>query len=101
MRSSLLPSALIGIFALAGCQTSKSSNPLSPTVAGPIPGVNISAPGVMTPSANAEIAIDQQPITLPVKTPSTNGVRPLKYEFQVSGDSSFVLAFFTVSVIGC
>jgi hypothetical protein len=99
MRSSLLPSALIGIFALAGCQTSKSSNPLSPTVAGPIPGVNISAPGVMTPSANAEIAIDQQPITLTVKNASTNGVRPLKYEFQVSGDSSFGTPLFAKSDI--
>src|SRR5579859_7657222 len=89
MRNSPLSLALVGIFALVGCQTSKSSNPLSPTVAGPIAGVNITAPGVMTPSANAQIAIDQQPITLTVKNADTTGVRPLSYEFQVSGDSSF------------
>ena len=89
MRNSLVFLAVISVFGLVGCQTSKSSNPLSPTVAGPIPGVAITAPGVMTPSANAQIAIDQQPITLTVKNASTNGVRPLSYEFQVSNDSSF------------
>lgn len=99
MRNSLLPLAAIGLFVLAGCQTSKSSNPLSPTVAGPIPGVNISAPGVMTPSANAQIAIDQQPITLIVKNANTNGVRPLTYEFQVSSDSSFGTPLFAKSAV--
>jgi hypothetical protein len=89
MRSNLLCLTVLGVVVLGGCQTSKSSNPLSPTVAGPIPGVNISAPGAMTPSANAQIAIDQQPITLVVKNASSNGVRPLTYEFQVSGDTSF------------
>lgn len=89
MRNTLLSLSALGIVVLAGCQTTKSSNPLSPTVAGPIPGVNITAPGVMTPSANAQIAIDQQPITLTVKNATTNGVRPLSYEFQLSGDSAF------------
>jgi hypothetical protein len=89
MRNNLVSFALIGIIGLVGCQTSKSSNPLSPTVAGPIPGVNITAPSVMAPAPNAQIAIDQQPITLTVKNATTNGVRPLSYEFQVSGDSSF------------
>jgi len=89
MRKTFLSLALVGVFALVGCQTSKSSNPLSPTVAGPIAGVNITAPGVMAPSANTQIAINQQPITLTVKNASTNGVRPLSYEFQVSGDSAF------------
>jgi len=94
MRSSLTSLSVLGVFLVAGCQTSKSSNPLSPTVAGPIPGVNISAPGVMTPSANTQIAIDQQPITLTVKNATTNGVRPLSYEFQLSGDTSFASTLF-------
>jgi hypothetical protein len=38
----LAPLALLPL--LAACQTSKSANPLSPSVAGPIPGVEISAP---------------------------------------------------------
>ena len=89
MRTSLLSVSLFGIVVLAGCDVSKSSNPLSPTVAGPIAGVIISAPSVVTPSANTQISISDQPITLTVKNATTNGVRPLSYEFQVSTDSSF------------
>jgi hypothetical protein len=48
----------------------------------------------MTPAASAQIAISDQPITLTVKNASTNGVRPLTYEFQVAGDSSFSTALF-------
>ncbi len=100
MRSNLLSLSLLGVLLVAGCQTSKSSNPLSPTVAGPIPGVNISAPSVMAPTANAQIAIDQQPITLTVKNATTNGVRPLTYEFQVSGDSTFNSPLFATTNVG-
>jgi hypothetical protein len=89
MRTSLLSVSLLGLAVLAGCDVSKSSNPLSPTVAGPIAGVTISPPSVVTPSANAQISISDQPITLTVKNATTNGVRPLSYEFQVSTDSSF------------
>ena len=35
---------------LAGCEAAKSSNPTSPTVAGPIPGVNITAPALIEPA---------------------------------------------------
>jgi hypothetical protein len=42
----VLRSVGAGLLALivAGCQQSKSANPLSPDVAGPIAGVTISAP---------------------------------------------------------
>ena len=48
----------LGTFALlpllaAACETSKSANPLSPSVAGPIPGVEITAPKPLSPQANA------------------------------------------------
>jgi hypothetical protein len=43
----------------------------------------------MTPSANTQISISDQPITLTVKNATTSGVRPLSYEFQVSTDASF------------
>ena len=81
--------------ASAGCETSKSSNPLSATVAGPIPGINITAPGVMTPSAGTRIAVDKQPITLTVNNASTNGVRPLNYMFEVAIDANFTNKVFT------
>src|SRR5258708_6888822 len=86
MGNRLLSAAALGAFLAAGCEASKSSNPLSPSVAGPIAGVNITAPQPVSPSANAEIAIDQQPVTLTVKNSGTNAVRPLSYTFQVSAD---------------
>jgi hypothetical protein len=38
------------VLALGGCQTSKSSTPTAPTVAGPIAGVTITAPVLLSPS---------------------------------------------------
>jgi hypothetical protein len=74
----------------AGCvETKKSENPLSPTVAGPIPGVAITAPTPLEPAQGARIAVEQQPITLMLENSSTSGVRPLTYAFEVASDSSF------------
>ena len=42
-------------FALAGCEAQKSSNPLSPSVAGPIPGVNITAPKLVEPAQGFKV----------------------------------------------
>ncbi len=81
--------AAVAACALTACQSSKSSNPLSPTVAGPIPGVNITAPTTVTPTSGAKIAVDQQPMTLTVQNASTNGVRPLNYAFEVATDAGF------------
>jgi hypothetical protein len=81
---------LLGAFlGCAACGVSKSSNPLSPTVAGPIPGVNITQPRLMTPAQSARIAVDQQPITLAVQNSTSNGVRPLTYVFEVATDINF------------
>src|SRR5437870_11908741 len=81
--------ALASAIGLTACSTEKSSYPLSPTVAGPIPGVNISAPTPMQPSGGAQVAVDQQPVTLVVQNATTNGVRPLNYLFEVATDSQF------------
>jgi len=74
---------------LTACEASKSSNPLSASVAGPIPGVNISAPKMLEPGANARIAVDRQPVTLLIENASTTGVRPLSYAFDVAIDANF------------
>ncbi len=79
----------VAAIAVAGCETTKSSNPLSPTVAGPIPGVNITTPKVLLPSAGTKIAVDQQPITLLIENAATTGVRPLTYMFEVATDVNF------------
>ena len=47
----------VSLATAAGC-IEKSRNRLSPTVAGPIAGVNISAPGLMAPSEGALISVD-------------------------------------------
>ncbi|MDE3153499.1 MAG: hypothetical protein KGN76_00230 [Acidobacteriota bacterium] len=83
----LVPVAVVAT--VAACTTAKSANPLSPSVAGPIPGVSITAPKVVSPSSGAEIAVSDQPITLKVQNATTNGVRPLYYSFDVASDSAF------------
>ena len=81
----LLAAALVS----ASCAADKSANPLSPTIAGPIPGVEITAPTPVQPNAGAKVAVDQQPITLTVQNASTSGVRPLNYLFEVATDAQF------------
>ncbi len=86
---------LIASVGLAGCEASKSSNPLSPTVAGPIPGVDISAPKMLEPSPGTKIPSANQPVTLLVENAWSNGVRPLTYSFDIATDSAFANRVFT------
>jgi len=69
--------------------TSKSANPLSPAIAGPISGVGITAPGVLEPAVDALISTTTQPITLKVSNATTTGVRPLNYMFEIATDPNF------------
>jgi len=80
--------ALAPLMAVAACTASKSSNPLSPEVAGPIPGVEITAPKTLEPSS-VKIPVDQQPVTLLAENAGSSGVRPLSYVFQVAADAAF------------
>ncbi len=82
------------LLATAGCQAMKSSNPLSPDVAGPIPGVDISAPKPLDPNG-AKVAVDKQPVTLTVENASTSGQRPLNYVFEVATDVGFTNKVFS------
>src|SRR5205809_1667868 len=96
MKKQLLPAALASILALSlACSVSKSSNPLTPTVAGPIPGVGISAPSPMGPDDGAKIAVEQQPVTLVVQNATTTGVRPLSILIEIAVDSGFTNKVFT------
>jgi hypothetical protein len=85
VRCFLSVCAMVSAF---GCAAAKSSNPLSPTVAGPIPGVEITAPKTLEP-AGWKIPVDQQPVTLLAENSSTSGVRPLTYVFEVATDAGF------------
>jgi hypothetical protein len=76
-------------FSLAGCEAQKSSNPLSPSVAGPIPGVNITAPKLVEPAQGFKYKESQQPIKLVIENATSNGVRPVSYMFEVATDVDF------------
>jgi hypothetical protein len=75
--------------ALAGCEAQKSSNPLSPSVAGPIAGVEISAPKMVEPAQGFKFKENQQPIKLVIENSVTTGVRPVTYSFEVASDEAF------------
>src|SRR5471032_2453767 len=90
---------VLGVATLAvvvmACEAAKSSNPLSSSVAGPIPGVNITSPRIMQPTTGTRVIADQQPITLTVGNATTSGVRPLNYLFEVALDAGFTNKVFT------
>lgn len=89
------PAALL--FALVGCEAEKSSNPLSPSVAGPIAGVEISQPKLLEPGQGFKFKESQQPIRLLIENSSSTGVRPITYIFEVAADSEFQTKVFARS----
>jgi hypothetical protein len=97
-RNSLRPvtaPAMVLLLALAACVgAEKSSNPLSPSIAGPIAGVEITPPRAVEPAQGSKYRESQQPIRLLVENASTNGVRPLYYTFEVAADSEFQTKMF-------
>ncbi len=96
MYKSLKACSLMTVAVLVtACEVKKSSNPLSPSVAGPIPGVNITGPKSLEPVAGSRIEFARQPITLSVENATTNGVRPLTYLFEVAADAQFATKVFS------
>ncbi len=81
----------IGLVALvaAGCQQTKSANPLSPDIAGPIPGVAITSPKPLEPGVGQTLETTQQPFTFLIENAGTSGVRPLYLQFQLASDAGF------------
>ncbi len=86
---------LAALLTLVACEHNKSSNPLSPTIAGPIPGVEISQPKLLEPEQGVKFKDKQQPLTLLIENASTNGVRPLVYGFQIAVDAGFTNIVFS------
>ena len=91
MRKNCVLVALLSLTVSAGAcvGTSKSANPLSPAIAGPIEGVGIIAPTVVEPAIDALVNTMTQPITLKVGNAVTSGVRPLTYRFEIATDPGF------------
>jgi phosphodiesterase/alkaline phosphatase D-like protein len=82
--------ALIGAAAaLTGCDSDRSSNPLSPNIAGPLAGVTITAPAAVGPLNAVLLPSTDQPITLTFGSANSNSVRPFSYEVQIATDAEF------------
>jgi hypothetical protein len=94
---SALPAVLL--LSLVACEAEKSSNPLSPSVAGPIAGVEITAPKLLEPGQGFKFKESQQPIRLLIENASSTGVRPISYIFEVSADSEFQSSVFARSSV--
>ena len=72
------------------CDSERSSNPLSPQIAGPLAGVTISSPASAQPFNGQLISVTSQPVTLVFANATSNSVRPFMYEIQISTDGAFV-----------
>jgi hypothetical protein len=79
---------------LIACDATKSSNPLSPSVAGPMPGVAITAPKPLEPGNGWQLDNNAQPVRLLLENSSSNGPRPLSYIFEVASDAGFANVVF-------
>ena len=91
-------SVLVAI-GVSACEMTKSEHPLGPTVAGPIPGVNITSPTPLEPALGFRIAVAAQPISLTLSNAATTGVRPLNYVFELATDAGFANKVFSLEGI--
>ena len=82
--------AAAGIAMGAACEVERSGNPLSSHLAGPIPGVTITASEPLEPTQGVKIADDQQPVQLVFANASSNSVRPFWHIVDVAIDKAFV-----------
>jgi hypothetical protein len=73
----------------AGCETVKSANPLSPDIAGPLPGVEITAPKTLEPANGQQILANGAPQSLLIENAGTSGPRPLFLQVEVATDATF------------
>ncbi|MCC7125393.1 MAG: hypothetical protein IT178_11130, partial [Acidobacteria bacterium] len=90
MHRAFLAALVIGVGGLlSACEQAKSANPLSPSIAGPIPGVNISAPQLLEPGAGAQITPSGEPVSLLIENPSSNSERPLWLRVELSAEPGF------------
>jgi hypothetical protein len=88
IRPQMLATLALGALAVAGCESTKSRNPLSPTVAGPIEGVTITAPKPLEP-ANGQTLTAGGAVTLLIENAATTGERPIWLQVEIATDSGF------------
>jgi hypothetical protein len=81
--------ALVAVLSLTACEAAKSANPTAPSVAGPIPGVAITAPKPLEPGAGETLTFSSEPPTLLIENAGTSGVRAIWLQLDMSTDSGF------------
>lgn len=81
--------ALVAVVCLGACEAAKSSNPTAPSVAGPIPGVAITAPKPLEPHAGQTLTFSSEPPTLLIENAGSSGVRTIWLQLEVSTDAGF------------
>lgn len=67
----------------------KSASPLSPSIAGPLPGVAISPPYPREPVNGVEVLTTSLPVKLTVENSQSNSPRPFWYVIEIAKDSTF------------
>jgi hypothetical protein len=77
------------LMGVTACETAKSANPLSPTIAGPIAGVTITPPKGLEPAANQQIRDKDQPFNVAIENAISTSPRPYKMRMQIASDSNF------------
>ena len=80
---------LVAVLSLGACEAAKSANPTAPSVAGPIPGVSITAPRPLEPLAGQTLTFSSEPPTLLIENAGTSGVRTLWLQLDMSTDAGF------------
>lgn len=87
--------AAAALVVATGCEQIKSSTPLSPSIAGPIAGVTITAPSPIEPRAGRQIKDTEQPIALVIGNADSNSVRPYTMAVQIAATPSFDAVVFS------
>ena len=82
-------SAVAAVVCLVGCEAAKSANPTAPSVAGPIPGVNITAPRNLEPGAGSTLTFNGEPMTLLIENAGSSGSRTIWLQLEVGTDAGF------------
>lgn len=80
---------LAAVLSLVGCEAAKSANPTAPSIAGPIPGVAITAPIPLEPGAGTTLTFGAEPPTLLIENAGSSGVRALWLQVEVGTDAGF------------
>jgi hypothetical protein len=87
-------SAALVLAGTIACEVSKSRTPTSPTVAGPIAGVSITAPSPMSPANGADV-LNTEPLRLVFANASSNSERKFWYVVELAADIGFQTKLYT------